>query len=519
MKKTFKRLGAALLAMAMAVSVLCTGALADDNTGTVTVPDNLSGHTFVAYQIFTGTQANGDTKLASVNWGTNINSTTFLTALVAGNIFESITTESSAADVAAELGKETDKSVNAQKFAKLAFNNKQGEGTALNQGSNTLPQGYYLIVDTTNTDDGTDVAKNTALLQVTNKTTSIEVKTGVPTVDKKVNDKEYDSANIGEEVEFTLTGTLPDNYEDFDKYVYEFQDTLSAGLDFVAGSVVVKVGDTEIKKVDSTTATDGYYITEPADGNKNLNISFADLTKIKDKDGNDVTLTSASTIVVTYKAKLNSEAVVGKDGNTNEVKLKYSNDPNGDGTGTTTPDVVKVFTLRVTVDKVKDNTDGEALKGAGFTLYKKDTNGEYQVVKLDENGKVNPNGSVEEIKGENLTHFAWSGLGEGDYKLVETTVPAGYNKADDLEFTISITDVAGEKANMVLNTVSAGDSFTQVTEGTDTFVFNTKVVNKSGSQLPSTGGMGTTLFYIIGGVLMAGAAVVLVIKKKRSSAE
>ncbi len=231
----------------------------------------------------------------------------------------------------------------------------------------------------------------------------------------------------------------------------------------------------------------------------------------------------SSKIVVTYTATLNSSAVVGKNGNSNEVKLEYSNDPNGTGKGTTTPDVVKVFTLKITVDKVKDSAEGDALTGAGFTLYKKDANGQYQVVKFDNDNKVNPDGANTELKGENLTHFQWSGLGEGDYKLVETTTPAGFNTAADIEFTIKVNNTEGEKDKLVLKDVSAGDKFTIVTAENDpdanNFVFNTKVVNKQGSNLPSTGGMGTKLFYTIGGLLMAGAAIVLVIKKRRSSAE
>ncbi len=268
MKKTFKRLGAMFLAMVMAVSVLCTGALADDNTSTIKVPDSLTDHTFVAYQIFSGTQSADSTKLASVQWGTGINSETFLKALTEDTTFSAkgIKTTSSAADVAEALDDVGNKSDVAKKFAKLAFKNKQGEGTTLRTGSNSLEKGYYLIVDTTSTDNGQGVAKNTALLQVTGSEVEIEAKTGVPTVDKKVNSKDdYDTANIGDTVTFTLIGSLPDNYEYFGKYEYTFKDTLSAGLTFDENSVTVKVGDTALKKATSGTDTSGYYVSASKD--------------------------------------------------------------------------------------------------------------------------------------------------------------------------------------------------------------------------------------------------------------
>ena len=202
--------------------------------------------------------------------------------------------------------------------------------------------------------------------------------------------------------------------------------------------------------------------------------------------------------------------------------LTYTNNPNDEQAGEngeTPKDVVIVFTYQTIVNKVTKNpaydaskdtgktgtdSDGNTefipLKGAGFTLYKKNASGAYEAV-----------GS--ELKGEDMTTFTWSGLDDGDYKLVETTTPSGYNTIPDIEFTITAThDVSSD--NPTLISLSGGDKFTGVIS---TGVVSANIENQSGAQLPSTGGIGTTIFYVLGSVLVIGAAVLLVTKKRMST--
>ena len=237
--------------------------------------------------------------------------------------------------------------------------------------------------------------------------------------------------------------------------------------------------------------------------------------------------TNSSVVTVEFTAVLNENANIGSLGNPNEVYLEYSNNPNKSEAGDNTPgtpdqpdqpdqpedehetgktpnDVVIVFTYKVVVNKV-DN-EGNDLPGAGFTLYKKDAeSGEYVELAAVEAGTA--------------TQFSFVGLDDGEYKLVETDTPQGYNSIEDIEFTVTaehdilsdnpaLTSLSGEA-------VSGEVTFTPVvSQGS----LSTDVVNNKGTTLPETGGMGTSIFYILGSIL-AVAAVVLLVKKKRMGAE
>ena len=223
---------------------------------------------------------------------------------------------------------------------------------------------------------------------------------------------------------------------------------------------------------------------------------------------------AGSIISVEYTSTLDTDqATVGSAGNKNTSHVTYTNNPNDEqaGEGGKTPDdVVIVFTYKTIVNKVTKNPNYDPkvegseeyipLKGAGFTLYKKNAFGTYEAV-----------GS--ELKSEDMTTFTWSGLDDGDYKLVETTTPSGYNTIPDIEFTITAThDVSSD--NPTLISLSGGDKFTGVIS---TGVVSANIENQSGAQLPSTGGIGTTIFYVLGSVLVIGAAVLLVTKKRMST--
>lgn len=236
------------------------------------------------------------------------------------------------------------------------------------------------------------------------------------------------------------------------------------------------------------------------------------------KTWTDPALTADSKIVVTYSATLNDKAKIGSEGNPNTVNLTYSNNPNagGDGDhGKTPDDKVTVFTYEIQAKKVGE--DGKTpLEGAGFTLYKKGPAAE---------GSTEPTWTKvgNEITG--VTTFEFKGADAGEYKLVETTVPAGYNKAEDITFTVTAAydtrsadpkltslTVTPADAHFTVTTTTSEDGKSITTDG----VATTTIQNQKGSLLPSTGGMGTTLFYIVGGLIVVIAAGVLISRRRKS---
>jgi len=344
---------------------------------------------------------------------------------------------------------------------------------------------------------------------------------------------------LGDDVPFTLTATLPSDYADYSTYKLTFHDTLSTGL-FFNNNVVVTVyangtdtTGTEVKSgytVEQTGLTDGC----------SFEVQIVDTNSLMDSSGDAISVTKDSTIVVTYTAKLNDGATSVED---NDVYLEYTNSPYDSGTGTTTHDKTYVVTFTLNVDK----TDGtNALDGAGFTLYKAeqvtvdDTSFDpatttYYIISSGKWIQVATDATYDSretyyvynaVGGEKTggTSFAFSGLATGYYKLVETTTPSGYNTADDLYFTLEAVTVedSTDSSGVRVDSITVKDAAGNVISGTGaTFTvsvtgksLNTTVVNNAGSSLPSTGGIGTTLFYIIGGILVVGAAVVLVTRRR-----
>lgn len=365
-----------------------------------------------------------------------------------------------------------------------------------------VDQGYYLIAETKTGDEG-DTYSLVMLDTAGNDSVTVTTKEDRPELEKKVKEKNdstgaesdwQDAADydIGDNVPFQLTGTVDAKYDKYGSYYYAFHDTMSDGLTFNADSVTVTV--------DGTAVTTGYeVVTEDLDDGCTFEVRFADLKNIK-------AVKAGSKVVVNYTAKLNENAVIGEGGNTNVSKLEYSNNPYGDGTGVTPEDKVIVFTYNLIANKVDGNN--APLEGAGFTLYKLDsTTGDYVAV-------------GNEITG--VTTFYFKGVDAGRYKLVETTVPAGYNKADDLVFSVEATyDTTSD--NPELKTLVVKDASGKVvSEGTEaiftatlrTGAVSTDVQNLGGTELPATGGIGTKIFYTVGAIIMIVAAVLLITRKR-----
>jgi hypothetical protein len=205
--------------------------------------------------------------------------------------------------------------------------------------------------------------------------------------------------------------------------------------------------------------------------------------------------------VVYYEAALNENAVIGSAGNPNEVYLEFSNNPYDEGTGETEKDKVTVFTYQLTVNKT--DSHGHALAGAGFTLYKKNVAGEY--VAIGEELKV-------DADGEELTVFTWKGLDDGDYKLVETTVPEGYNALADVLFTISAT----HEENSVDPKLLSLDGGLMGTGEVSTGIITKDIVNQTGTVLPETGAEGTFLLITTSTLFVMVACVFMITRKKMS---
>lgn len=401
-----------------------------------------------------------------------------------------------------------------------AIGTTEADAKAHSATFNDVEQGYWLIADVTGL-GGTGEANSLVVVDTKgNEDLTITPKTSVPTVEKKVKE-ENDSTgttsdwqdgadyDIGDDVPFRLTGTMPTNIANYETYKYIFHDNLSDGLTLNEDSITVKIGDeTLTKDTDYTVKTSEFAEGDTCD----FEIVINDLKSIS-----GVTIDKNTKVVVEYTAKLDGDVVIGNPGNPNEVYLEFSNNPYGDGTGKTPEDKVTVFTFKLDVDKV--DKENNALKGAGFTLYKWDADATAEG--SSEKGAWVAVG--EEVKGEDMTNFLWTGLDSGNYKLVETTVPDGYNKADEIEFTVEATYTTEGAEQSVTNLVVKDKNGTAISGDGEGFTFTataasgtvaTDVVNTTGIELPSTGGMGTTIFYVMGGILAAGAGVLLVTKRR-----
>ena len=374
-------------------------------------------------------------------------------------------------------------------------------------GSDEIEQGYWIIADITNLTGN----EANSLVMVDTKgqdALTINPKIGLPTIEKKVKDIDdseddnisdnawMDSADhdIGDTVPFKLTATLPSNLQGYQTYKLIFHDTLSAGLNLKNNTVKVLMYETAYKASVDTDVNDGIEVTDSfalATTGINFEIACDNILAIPG-------VTKDTAFVVYYEAVLNEDAVIGAAGNPNEVYLEFSNNPYSDGIGETEKDKVIVFTYQVVINKT--DSHGHALKGAGFTLYKKNLAGTYETIGT-------------ELKGTDMTTFTWKGLDDGDYKLVETTVPEGYNKMTDMVFSISAThsETADEPTLDSLDggtVMGTGD----VTTGTLT----KNVENKTGTVLPETGAQGTFMLITIGSILVAAAVVFMITRKKMS---
>lgn len=534
MKKVIKKLLAALLAVAM-VCAMAIPAFAENSEGDVD-----SHHTYSAFQIFKGdVEGNNikDFKISNVDWGSNIinNSDDFLNKLrEADHIGPLFTNAKSAQEVLAVISQWHDSDANSIAFARFVchylYSNDANPTYVVRAGSNalTIPEakaGYYLFVDTTDfSKDDSYHSYNSFLLMVTkgNWNVPITPKAEKPTVEKKVYDNPDGTSTggfgssadhaINEKFQFQLTATLPDStnraYDYYDKYSVIFHDTLSDGItydkDDELDSVVIKSNGNTYNITDSSK----YTIDTTDLESQNSFVVNIDVKACAKDAGFD--LNDGATITVTYTAHLNDKAYVntagGSTSNINKVYLTYSNNPKDESSIGKTPEStpVYVYTYQLNNTKHQDTEKGPALEGACFRLYSDEACTDQSEVQLyQKDGFYYPIKDVlgkeaVEMKSAANGQFNVKGLDAGTYYLKETKTPDGYSACKEIPVIIKADHSRNDQVNL------EGSNLTND-------IVNIKA---GGITLPSTGGIGTTLFYVVGGGLMVAAIVLLVTKKR-----
>lgn len=525
MKKVFAAAAAIATVFGLAATTVATANAADNATLTVSTTDTkFAGKTVNAYKMFSATVSSDGGAVSYTltdGWKPFFMSSTLdgLTGVTDANVNDK------ANEYVSKLtGKEKDLSAFAAKASNWAQTNNITADATATVSKNAATDGKYTATFT-NLDYGYYVvavpgatlanakSQYATLVSVHSTSVTAEIKGDLPTVDKKVQDKDATDAKIGDTLTFTLTSTIPD-MSAYNTYTFNFKDTLSKGLTFEQVKSVTVEG-----VINPLTVDTDYTVTTPTAPDNTLTVAMNDFK-------NKQQANAGKKITVTYTATLNENAVVGGHGNTNSAKIQYSNDPSTDGTGESEPSKVRVFTYGFTVDKYTGDeyTDGATrLAGAEFTLAHKSgtaisfvkvadsttQNAVYRVAKADEAGATTTittpaNGKVD-----------FRGLKNGEYTLTETEAPAGYNKLASaigvkVEGQNDGTDTTNATVHITYDNDNGSSNYDQpASNGV------IPVRNKSGVVLPGTGGMGTIAFTVIG-VLVIALGVAWTLKRKNA---
>lgn len=492
--KNMKKFASVLVAIVLVLAMSVPAFAAETWTGTITIKSanvSVDGKTFEAYKILDAEAVDTDDLSKGVIYTIPAAMQSFYDAKFGGEDNKATIDE-----VVAALNGIKDNSDELQAFAKEALAAAKTAGITAKTATGAddkavfsgLEFGYYVIED-----KGTTTPVSALMLKTTSE--EITIKADKPSIEKKIDgntdgDKttsdlvDYNTAAIGEKVPYVLTSKVPD-MTGYTSYTYTVTDTFSAGLTF-NNDVKVTIGGVEYP-------AENYTVTTSEDG-QTVTIKFNNFINLKDQAGAD--------IKITYSATVNENAIVGVEGNPNKVDLEYSNNPNDSTSTDKTPeDTVYTYVVDLVINKVDEN--GAPLDGAEFEV--KDSEGNVIATGIsDAEGKVT---------------FTWTkgikGLKDGEtYTIVETKAPAGYTKAADIEFTVSCTDPTAPNTDCVWSSTNDKVTFTITDTADADDYFEATIVNKTGSLLPETGGMGTTMFYVLGSLLVVGAAILLVTKKR-----
>lgn len=506
-----------------------------DNTITITQNANNGATKFKAYQIFTAdvVDKDGQKVVSNVDWASGQAKTAVLGVLTAESV-PGITNSSTPQDVADYLSAKITGTTDTTVVKKDDLLNKialavekavlpTGEAFDAGDAFTATNKGYYLFMTDAasigakdNHADKKQTGTSPIFAVVGGSAVEVAEKTDIPTVEKKVRDDKPRSnwadkadSQMGQDVEYQLTGTVAKNVDTFGTYYYQFRDELSAGLTANDTSVEVTVDGTKI-------AADKYAVAyDQQNGHNLLTVTFDNLKS------SVPTVNSDSRVVVKYTAKLdpNKTVVVGAAGNPNTVKLVYSNNPGHDSKGESVPDTVRDYTYALKLVKEDSASETTKLEGVKFTIQATgaDEGTGTQFVQQDGSLGSAAHEFATDAKGE----INIKGLDAGTYTVKETHTLDGYNTLPDFTFTIKAEGLGQDEGNNDLNvTVSKGGSDLVVTPSFEDGTVNLTVKNKKGSGLPLTGLNGVTFTWIAGGaVLCIGVAHLIRSRKQAEESE
>ena len=594
--KLTKRILAMALCVMMILGLSATAFASEGHNHTVTIDNPNEGYEYYAYQIFAG-DLGSDGVLSNITWGEGVNGETLLAKLQTLDAFAACQDAKDVAKVLSgysyrddarsiEFAEIVDDYLVAAKGVKAVWDAEDHKYYVTG-----LEDGYYLVKNTA-VPDGTNTTVSRYVLEVV-RNVVVSHKGEFPTITKKIEEAgqyiDYNAKGVGKVEKYHITGTLPSNIALYDSYQYNMVDTLSKGLTF-NGDMVITVNGVDVTKyfyitVNGTPcSSSAEMIAALKDGEANVITAGMDLKALEyDTDANgDVIgvgkLQPNYEVVMTYTATVNEHAVIGIEGNPNDVYLEYDRDPNKDTPppkpgipvpvnpdGETPPDRVITFATELKITKY--DGAGNLLTGAEFTLKgQKDniyivTKGIYRLIEgsetgthwklkdqdkwttvapawddpattdviettydkydlpadytaeyhpanyiLDEKQEVVTESETVEVKGyvNDQGVIVFSGMGPGKYTLTESVTPTGYNTISPIEF-----EVLFNAKNFTFSTTNS-----EIMVDTTNNVLYANIVNVAGTTLPSTGGVGTTLFYIFGSLMFIGAAVLLITKKR-----
>lgn len=556
-KKVTKRTLSVVLALIMTLAIGCSALIsvsAYGETANIKVEDGNENATYYAYRLLnleTSTNQDGETNYA---YTLNSKYQNILLGMIDGSA-DAYNPEKAVIDYLTTLSADDTRDFADELYTTVYKAGLDADATANAANDYTFQgvvQGYYLIVEVTVV-DGTLQARSLTLLDTLGKENiSVYSKTDVPQMDKKILEDEDDSTigwndiadyDVGDEVSYKLTGTMPSNIEFYDTYQYIFHDWMDEGLDFNPETVVVTVDG---KTIDAKS----YTIETTCDDDCTFEIVFTDL-KAATSDNNAITLTDDTQVVVTYSATLTPEAVYGLPGNENTAYLEFSNDAYNEGsTGHTPEDQVLCFTFSLSLSKI--SPEGEALNGAKFVLYADEDCTQQITVTKAEDGTyyIDPtNTTSHQIKVEEDTityqgdyievgtNVIVNGLeadeGEGSvFYLKEIQSPEGYNNwIDPIKLTLTgtyahrddyldKTTTAGLTALVAVANINGEDQdlTTNIQEGAAGNVA-LSVINTTNVELPKTGEFGGLAMQIFGGAaILAGVGIIaLVVIRRRKN--
>ena len=536
-----------MVALVLSLGVANAFAAAGDPTYSITVSNDnkamsIAGKTYTAYKLFDLTYS-GDNYAYSIKTDNPFYSTAAAKAVLDTYFDFTDTSDPNVKTVTVKTEKQnaTTKTLTASDVRALAdalqpYATGTGDGSATATSESVtidLPvAGYYIVTGTVKPNDPANSTKevvSAVILDNVDPNAAVKPKATVPPFDKKMtavdgsNTNLLDStgkeavAKVGSIVSYQLDSLVPD-LTGYDDYTFTFHDTLTAGLDYVPGSFVVTINE-QTETITPTIADDGKSFT--------LTIPFLTLGKY----------TKGDAIVVTYNCKVNSQALT-YDFENNTANLEYSNNPY-DETTNHTPDK-KTYVIDINLDVSKTNNEGAPLAEAEFKLFRLATDGEtrefykWDAAANDNKGAVT---WVADTQSAPADVFATDstgklttkiqGLDKGTYYLLETKAPTGYNLLKDpVEVIISVEKGTGDNAGKVIYSATYAGQAATMTNGTVDLTEETHsakqpvatgtIINQSGAMLPSTGGIGTTIFYVVGGVLVLAAIILLVTKKRMS---